>query len=143
MALVVISSTTRIKIPTAGGESVTFICRKPSAPEVSKFLSGRYTRKRNKMEDRRVEAQVAFAKSILLDVENLGYELIGTNGIGTGKVVGLNKSTVLTEEDKHFYGVSDWKDVIQANWLVSVAMQFEEASVTGLDGEEDEDPAKN
>ena len=137
-----ILSSIRIKIPT-GGETVTFVCRKPTAKEVSTFLSGRYTRHRNKMVDRRVDAQLAFAKSILIDVENLGYEPIGTDGIGTGKVVALNKATVLSDDDKRVYQASDWKDVIQANWLVSVAMQFEEASVTGLSDDEEEDPAKN
>lgn len=143
MSLVVISSTKRIKIPTANGESVVFICRKPTATEVSKFLSARYTRHRNKMQDRRVEAQVSFAKSILLDVENLGYEPVDGNGVSTGKVVALTKSTVLSDDDKRVYGAHDWKDVIQANWLVSVAMQFEEASVTGIEGDEEDDPAKN
>jgi hypothetical protein len=137
----VISSTTRIKIPTAGGESVTFVCRKPSAKEVSAFLSNRFTRHRNKMVDRRVEAQVSFAKSIVIDVENLGYELIGVDGVGTGEVVPLSRSTVLSDQAKAFYGASDWKDMIQVNWLVSVAMQFEEPSVTGL--EDEDDPGKN
>ncbi len=137
-----VQSTVRIKIETAS-DFIVFVCRKPSAREVSKFLAARYTRHRNKMVDRRVDAQIEFAKSLLLDVENLSYEPIGPDGLGTGKLTHLNKATVLTDADKRFYDAADWRDIPQVNWLVSLAMHFEEPAMTGGSSDEDTGEEKN
>jgi hypothetical protein len=64
-----VATTRRVAIDV-NGEIVVFVCRTPSAPELSQFLNGRFETKRNKVNSRVYEAREAFINKILIDVEN-------------------------------------------------------------------------
>ncbi len=127
-----IKTTRRVAIDVAG-ETVVFICRIPSAQELSKFLNGRFTQKRNKVESRVYEARAEFIDKILVDVEGAEFE-------GADKTIRpLNAQTVLTEDDKVMWRgimgtpVETWKDLIQLSWKSSAALRFEDSSNEGDD----------
>lgn len=132
----VFSDHIRISVPV-GDEEVVFICRQPTAKEISKFLSSRYVQVRNKVQTRLYEAREAFVNSILVDVENVTFRNAANESIP------LNAATVLTESDRATlaarYDVkpSDmtWKDMIPLNWKSGVAMYFEDAQSGGTDSE--------
>ncbi|MCL4797638.1 MAG: hypothetical protein KJZ84_23950 [Bryobacteraceae bacterium] len=129
-----LSSKQRIPI-SVGGETVTMICRQPTAKEVSIFLSQRFETKRNKIKSRLYEARPEFVRKILLDVENAQYESAG------GEIRPLNAQSVLSEEDlRHASAllgrqVESWLDLIPDSWFSAVAMRFEDAAPDDEDGE--------
>jgi len=95
-----------------GDETVTLICKQPTAIEQQKFLKARFdTKKRGKLKDKSIEAAIEFADLILLDVENVEYE--GTGG----------KMLPLTNK------VEGWKDLLPPNWKVSLAGRFSEPEI--------------
>lgn len=120
-------STIRIQIPV-GGETVTFVCRQPSAQEVSKFLDTRFETRRNKVRSRVYEARAVLIDKILVDIENAEFR------DAEGAVRPLNAQTQLSEQDKAACSavmglqVESWKDLIPLNWKASAAMRFEEAA---------------
>jgi hypothetical protein len=126
----VISSTIRIDVPV-GDETVTFICRRPTAQEQSKFLTNRFEAKGRKVKSHLYEARAALIDKVLIDVKNAEYET------AAGERRPLNKETQLTEEDKrHWSGifgtaVESWKDLIPMSWKSSAAMHFEDPQPEG------------
>lgn len=127
-----IQSTIRIVIPV-GGEDAVFVCRIPRADEISKFLKSRFTTRRNKVEQNLYPARIAFADSILIDVENVTYRTVS----GETKVLG--PANPLSDEDKASWAqilgapVNDWRDLIQVNWKSAIAMRWEEPQGEGDD----------
>lgn len=128
--------TTKLRIPiSVGGETVTMICRQPTAKEVSNFLAQRFETKRNKIKSRLYEARPEFARKILIDVENAQYET------SNGEIKQLTAQTVLTEDDtRHATAllgrpVETWLDLIPDSWFSAVAMRFEDAAPEDEDGE--------
>lgn len=99
--------TLRISVPV-GNEEVVFVVRRPSAQEISRFLSRRVENKRNKMTSRLYEAREEFANSIIQDVE--GAEYISPSG----ETLPLNAK------------VEGWLDMVPLNLKTSVAMFFED-----------------
>lgn len=125
-----------MRIPIAvGSETVTMICRQPTAKEVSNFLSQRFETKRNKVKSRLYEARPDFARRIVLDVENAQYET------ASGEIKPLNAQTILGEEDVRHAStllgrqVENWLDLIPDSWFSAVAMRFEDAAPDDEDGE--------
>lgn len=130
----------KLRIPIAvGGETVTMICRQPTAKEVSAFLSQRFQTHRNKVKSRLYEARPEFARKILQDVENAQYES------ASGAILPLSAQTVLSDEDRRHAGallgraVDSWLDLIPDSWFSAVAMRFEDAAPE----DEDEDGEGN
>lgn len=115
----------RITVPVPGDE-VVFVCRRPSAKEISKFLTSRNRTHRNKVTSRLYEAREEFARSIILDVENVSFRT------ASGEVKPLNAQTTLSAEDKEHWSkvldvkVESWLDLISISWFSSVAMFFED-----------------
>lgn len=136
MPLIIESKTIRIPV-AVGNETVIFVCRQPTAAEISNFLSHRFVRRRNKVQDRLYEARAVFVDTILIDVENVQYRA------ATGEVRPLNSQTELSDADKTQQSqrigqpVSTWKDMLQVNWKSAVAMYFEDQQTLGED-EDDE-----
>ena len=124
--MVTIGSTVSIRIPV-GDETVTFICRRPSASEHSKFLRDRFEAKGRKMQNHLYEAREALIDKILVDVQGAEFET--AEGIG----VALNNKTTLNDADVAKWSgllgvqVTSWKDLIPASWKSSAAMRFEDA----------------
>ena len=56
---------------TVGEEEVEFSLREPTNEEQNKFLGKRYKMKRNKMEDKSLDARVEFFDLLLTGVNNL------------------------------------------------------------------------
>lgn len=134
--MVTIGGTVSIKIPV-GDETVTFICRRPTAAEQSRFLKDRFEAKGRKMQNHLYEARAELMDKILQDV--VGAQFEGADR----KPQTFNKDTVLGETDRaHWSGilgikVEGWKDLIPASWKSSAAMRFEDAQPDG------EEPEKN
>jgi len=116
------------------GETVTFVCRRPTAKEVSDFLSKRFVQKRNKVEARLYEARQEFVDKIIVDIENAQFRN------AAGETLELNKDTVLTDADKAYcssvlgFQVTSWKDLISLNWKASAAQYFEDGQPEGDSG---------
>ncbi len=132
MALIISS----IKIPIeVGGETVNLICRRPTAKELSSFLSSRFVQKRNKMQSRIYEARSEFIDQILVDVENAQVQN------AAGDVLEITKDLVLTEDDKRHLtsslgdNIENWRDLIPLNWKASAAMYFEDQHQAAPDEE--------
>ncbi len=123
----VIASTRRIELEV-GGDTVTFVCRIPTGPAMSKFLSSRFRTQRNKVESRVYEARAEFFDAIIVDLENAQFEN------AENQTVDLGAATVLTEADKTKWSglmgvpVSGWKDLIPLGWKSSVAQWFEDSA---------------
>jgi hypothetical protein len=119
--------TRRIPIDV-NGETVVFVCRVPSAAELSKFLNGRFATVRNKVNSRVYEAREEFINKIAVDVENATYA--GADGIEKP----LSAATALSDEDKTFWSgmfgqrVESWKDLIPLSWKSSAAQRFEDSA---------------
>lgn len=119
----------RIRV-TTGNEDVVFICRQPSAKEVSKFLASRFVTHRNKQVNRLYEARQSFIDSIIEDVENVSYR------DAAGNLVPLHAGTQFTPEDIATWSKTldlrpsevDWKALIPLNWKSSAAMFFEDSA---------------
>jgi hypothetical protein len=132
----VVVNNIRISVPI-GSEDVVFVCRRPSAKEISKFLSSRYIQKRNKVEARLYEAREAFVNSILVDVENVTFRNAANESLP------LNAATILTEADRASWAAQldvkpselTWKDMVPLNWKSGVAMYFEDAQSEKEDDE--------
>lgn len=91
------------------------ILRTPTRQELKAFLSSRWEHRRNKMEDRTVEARERFIDALLIDVENVAVR------------VG-DQAVPLTKD------MADWKSRIPVNWKTSLAIRFEEQeTLTGDD----------
>lgn len=121
------SATIRVAVPV-GNEDAIFICERPTGKELSAFLTSRFRTHRNKITNVAYEVRPNFAKSLILDAENISFEN------AAGEVVPLNNKTELTEADKAKWSsilgepVVHWRDLISVSWLCSVAMYFEESS---------------
>ncbi|HEX4135920.1 MAG TPA: hypothetical protein VHY84_14995 [Bryobacteraceae bacterium] len=121
------------------GETVVFVCRVPSAAELSKFLNARFETKRNKVKSHVYEARQEFIDKIAIDIENATY--VGADGVEKP----LNARTVLEDQDKTYWSgiqgepVQSWKDLIPLSWKSSAAQQFEDSANVG----EDEGATKN
>ncbi|HZL56927.1 MAG TPA: hypothetical protein VFC21_07590 [Bryobacteraceae bacterium] len=121
------------------GETVVFICRTPSAGEMSAFLNSRFITKRNKVESRAYEAREAFMDKVAIDIENATYA--GADGVEKP----LDASTVLSSDEKTYLAgilgkpVDSWKDVIPMQWKSSAAQRFEDSATAP----EEEDGTKN
>jgi len=108
------------------GETVTFVFRRPTAKEVSDFLSKRFVQKRNKVQSRLYEARQEFIDQIIIDIENAQFRN------AAGEILELNKDTVLTDLDKSYcssvlgFQVDSWIDLISVNWKASAAQYFED-----------------
>lgn len=130
----------RVKVAVAGGETVVFICRQPTAAEQSRFLNARFEQKGRKVESRLYPARATFMDQIALDIEGAEYEL------ADGTLAPLTAATVLSDEDRSRMGgiigqpVKSWKDLIPMAWKSQAAQRFEDG--TTPDDEEDE-PEKN
>ncbi len=123
-----IASTRRVSIDVFG-EIVTFICRIPTGDELSKFLNGRFSAKRNKVESNVYPARAAFMDKITQDVEGATFE--DAEGVERP----LNAGTVLTEADKHKWckllavpSIDSFRDLIPLSWKSSAAQQFEDSA---------------
>ena len=124
-------------VVSAGNEDVIFVCRKPNARDMAKFLNSRYTQRRNKIETRLYEARAEFVDAILVDVENVTFK----NSAGVS--VPLNAQTQFTDEDRASWAADldvrpselTWKDLLPLNWKSGVAMYFEDAQ-SRLEGDE-------
>lgn len=121
-----ITSNVSIKVPV-GGETVTFVCRRPSAQVMSAFLKNRFETKGKRVKSNLYEARATLIDKILFDIEGAEYES------ADGQSVPLNRNTVLTDADKQKWQgilgipVNDWKDLIPLSWKSSAAMSFEDA----------------
>ena len=119
------------------GDTVVFICRVPSATELSKFLNSRFETKRNKVKSCVYEAREEFINKIATDIENATYA--GADG----EEKPLNAQTVLSDQDKTYWSgilgvpVQTWKDLIPLSWKSSAAQRFEDSANV------EEDPGKN
>jgi|SRR5665213_166743 len=128
--------TRRIAIDV-NGESVIFICRVPSAPELSKFLNARFHTARNKVKSCVYEAREEFINKIAIDVENATYA--GADGVEKP----LGAATTLDDAEKAYWSgvqgvrVESWKDLIPLSWKSSAAQRFEDSATVG------DDDAKN
>ena len=131
------ATTKRIAIDV-NGETVVFICRTPSTPELSQFLNSRFATKRNKVESRVYEARAAFMDKISVDIENATY------AAADGQEKPLSVKTDLSADDKTYWSgilgtrVETWKDLVPLTWKSSAAMKFEDSSAAPED-----EPGKN
>jgi hypothetical protein len=122
-----VATTRRVAIDV-NGEIVVFVCRTPSAPELSQFLNGRFETKRNKVNSRVYEAREAFINKILIDVENATYS--GADGAEQP----LSAATSLSDQDQAYWSgimgtqVKTWKDLIPMSWKSSAAQRFEDSA---------------
>jgi hypothetical protein len=132
-----IQTKVRISVPV-GSETVVFVCRRPSAPELNAFLKQRFEAKGKKVKSHLYEAREELMYRILVDAENAEYEK------KDGTMAPLNARTVLSDEDKAHWSsilgktVSTWIDLIPLSWLSSAAMKFEDP-----EADEEEDGGKN
>ena len=134
-----IASTRRVSIDVSG-ETVTFICRTPTAAEQSHFLNNRFSTKRNKVETRVYQARAEFMDKITVDIEGATYD------DAAGTELPLNAATVLTDGDKTKWAeisarrCRSWKDLIPLSWKSSAAQRFEDSQ---NQPEDEGEPAKN
>jgi hypothetical protein len=134
-----IASTRRVSIDVSG-ETVTFICRTPTAAEQSRFLNSRFSTERNKVKTRIYEARAEFMDLITVDVEGATYEQANDDEAK------LSKATVLNDADKSMWAgilgapVKSWKDLIPLSWKSSAAQRFEDSN---NQPEDEGEPAKN
>lgn len=117
-----------ILIAVEGGNSVTVLCRRPTAQEKQKFLNSRFTTHRNKTTSRLYEARAEFFDKIAVDVEGVTFEN------AKDEEVPLNAQTVFTDEDKAKWQgimgvpITGWRDLIDVAWKSSVIMRFEDSA---------------
>ena len=122
---VTISGTIKIDVPVAGA-TVTLVCRRPTAQELSKFLNARFETQGRKVKSRLYEARTALIDKILVDVKNAEY------ATPEGEPKPLNCATVLGEREVEYWTavngapVQSWKDLIPMSWKSSAAMHFED-----------------
>ena len=120
----------RITIPV-GDESVVIIVREPSSKERSDFLTSRFEMQGRKLKNLQTQARGRFIRPLLMDIENATYEDVA------GNAQPLNKNTTLAEADKTYIEtvlgipVNDWRDLVNASWLSSAAMAFEDPAPEG------------
>ena len=120
----------RITIPV-GDESVVIIVREPSSKERSDFLTSRFEMQGRKLKNLQTQARGRFIRPLLMDIENATYE------DAAGNAQPLNKNTTLAEADKTYIEtvlgipVNDWRDLVNASWLSSAAMAFEDPAPEG------------
>jgi hypothetical protein len=118
-----VSSIRRVRIEL--NEAVVLVIRQPTAAEVSRLSTSRTKTKGTRVEFDAFSARVAFAKPLLVDVENASYET------AAGEQAPLGKSTNLSEADRAHLSsllgerVERWQDVVPPAWLESVGMIFE------------------
>lgn len=124
--MVTIGRTVKVKVQVEGGETVVLVCRRPTAPELSKFLGARFEHKGRKVKSKLYPAREEFIDKILVDVEGAQFER------ADGSTLPLNRAVELSDADKaHWSGicgtqVEGWKDLIPASWKSSAAMTFED-----------------
>jgi len=132
-----IGTSRRVLIDVAG-ETVTFICRHPSAQELSRFLNARFIHKRGKTETNLSGSRSIFMDQITTDLEG------GTFEAADGTEQPIDASYQLTEADKTKWTgilgvkVSSFLDLIPMSWKSSAAQQFEDSANVP-----DEGPEKN
>lgn len=125
MAISLVAKTRRIDIEVEG-ETLTLICRQPTAQEHATFLASRFKREGNKTKTDLWPARAAFMRQILVGVENATW----TDDQGYEHPIGPDER--LWDEDKQYLSgllnqpVNDWRDLIPANYLSTAATEFEE-----------------
>lgn len=122
---VAIRRTVEIEV-LVGGETVTLVCRQPTAQQLSGFLNARFEAKGRKVKSHLYSARTGLIDQVLVDIKNATYEN------AQGELKTLNASTVLSEGDVAYWSgilgskVESWKDLIPMSWKSSAAMRFED-----------------
>ena len=120
------------------GDKITVSMRYPTSSELSRHLNARFPRHGKIIKTQIVEARVAFAQSLLINVK--GVTLEGDDG----SVVTVDRDLVLSDDDKKDWSaalrrpVENWMDLFPSATMAAWAIKVE-GEKQGFEFEEEDD----
>lgn len=98
-----------------GPDNPILILRQPTPAEVKAFLTGRFIRKGNKVQDESVTAREKFIDTLMIGIQNV-------------EIRDSSRNYIALSPD-----FPNWKEKIPVNWKTSIAVRFEEAEIVSPD----------